>query len=284
MLATSSDGGGSDTLATGDADVTTGWSTPTKLDELATAMGNDDPSLTDDLLEIYFGSPRAGGMGMEDIWFATRNSIAEPFGTPQPATDLNSTASETTMKITGNGKAIYFASNRAGMGHDIYFSTRTERDQPWSTPTKIDELSTSNGDWGPAAQTDQLRLVLCSGASPMEEALFVSTRASTGATWSTPAKISELDVTNISECDPWEPRSGVIYYGSDYLNGSDGTFDIYRASRTTSGDPYGNRTSHSVNMPGINDRDPWVSADERTMVFTSDRDLVNFQIYITTRQ
>jgi Tol biopolymer transport system component len=282
MLASSD--GAIDTTVTGDADITTGWSMPKKIDEIATPMGNDDPSLTDDLLELYFGSPRPGGMGMEDIWVAKRNAITEPFGTPQPVTDLNSSMSETTMKITGNGKAIYFASNRGGTGHDIYFSTRTERDQPWTNPMRVDALSTSNGDWGPAAQTDQLRLVLCSGASPMDEALFVSTRANTAVDWSSPDRIDELDVPNISECDPWEPRSGVLYYGSDFLNTADGTFDIYRASRNASGDPYGNRTSHSINMPGINDRDPWVSADERTMVFTSDRDLVNFQIYITTRQ
>jgi hypothetical protein len=266
-----------------DGDFTTGWSTPVELVELHDAAGADDPSLTDDLLQIYFGSSRPGGMGFEDIWFAKRASIGEPFGEPMPVVELNSSSTETTMRITGNGKAIYFASNRGGTGQDIYFSTRSDLDQPWTTPSRLPELSTSNGDWAPFAQSDQLRVILCSGATELQEALFIATRASTSAPWGPPTRIAELDGVNESECDPVEPRSGVVYYSSNHLN-ADLRFDIYRASRTSSTSPFGDRTAvSSVNLPGINDRDAWVSADERTMVFASDRDLVNMQIYITTR-
>ena len=48
-----------------------GWSAPVEITELTSGMGDDDPSLTNDLLEIYWGSRRTGGMGSEDIWVAT---------------------------------------------------------------------------------------------------------------------------------------------------------------------------------------------------------------------
>lgn len=263
-----------------DADVTVGWSTPVKIAEIEHAAGNDDPSLTDDLLQIYFGSFRAGGE--EDIWFATRNSVTEPFGEPQPALMLNTAFAETTARITGDGKAIYFASNRVGNNFDTYVATRAAPDQDWGAPVRVAELSSANGDWGPFAQDDQLRVILCSGPSVAQEALYVATRANTASPWGTPVRVAELDESGISECDPIEPRSNVVYYGSSYLN-ADGTFDIFRASKVSSTAPYGNRTPLSINMPGITDRDPWVSADERTLVFASDRDLVNTQIYISTR-
>lgn len=267
-----------------DADITTGWSTPMKILELEHPLGCDDPSMTDDLLQIFFGSSRSGGMGQEDIWFAKRGSVNESFGPPEPATELNTMLNETTMKISGNGKVIYFASNRGGTGHDIYFSTRAELDLPWNTPTLVPELSTSNGDWAPFVQSDQLRVVLCSGATVAGEALFVATRPTTGTPWSPLMRIEELDEPARSECDPNEPRSNVLYYSTDFRN-DDGTFDIYRASRSSSTTTYSNRESiTSVNLPGVNDRDPWVSPDERTMVFASDRDLVNTQIYMTTRR
>lgn len=271
--------------ASSDADPTTGWSNPVELTELRDPLGTgaDDPSLTDDLLQIYYGTSRSGGQGFEDIWFAKRSSVNDPFGAPEPVVELNSPMIETTMRITGNGKAIYFTSNRGGTGQNIYMSTRTDVDQPWSNPSPVPELSTVNGDWAPFAQSDQLRVILCSGPTEAEEALYVATRASTQTTWSALMRVAELDETNESECDPVEPRSGVLYYSSNHLN-ADLRFDIYRASRTGSTAPYGNRTAvASVNKPGVNDRDAWVSADEQTMVFASDRDLVNMQLYITTR-
>src|SRR4051794_14340228 len=75
-----------------DADETAGWSTPTLIAELSDPDGADDPSLTADLLEIYFGSHRAGSMGgvAEDIWMAKRASVNVPFGTPVNVADLNS--------------------------------------------------------------------------------------------------------------------------------------------------------------------------------------------------
>src|SRR5688572_22930516 len=58
------------------------WSAPVEIVELTSGFGEDDPSLTDDLLEIYFGSRRTGSIGAEDIWMASRASPADPWGTP----------------------------------------------------------------------------------------------------------------------------------------------------------------------------------------------------------
>jgi Tol biopolymer transport system component len=277
--------GSADAPSTTDAgNAAFGWSTPVELAELTDTQGVDDPSLTNDLLEIYFGSRRPGSMSSaEDIWMAKRNTTSEPFGTPNNVSALNSTGSETTAKITGDGTAIFFASNRGGNGHDIYVSTRADRDSSWGIPVRVAELSTSNGDWSPYSRSDLLRLVLCSGADIPSEALYTSQRSTTSASWSTPSRIDELDEPGKSECDPDMPTDRALYYSSDYL-APDFTTDIYRASRVTTADPWGNRTSISINMPAVDDRDPWVSPDERTLAFASDRNGVNYALYISTRQ
>jgi hypothetical protein len=280
----------SDALAVGsdvraDADETAGWSTPTEITELSDPDGADDPSLTADLLEIYFGSRRSGSMGgiEEDIWMAKRLSPTDPFGTPTNVADLNTSSVETTPKVTPDGLKIFFASNRSGGMTDIWVSTRATRSAAWGPPGKIAEISTPNPDYGAAATDTLLHLVYCSGVSTAEEKLYVSNRANTLALWGSPVALPALDAPAVGECDPHEPNAFAIYYSTPYL-AADGRYDIYRAARPAETESYGSRTAVSaVNLPGFNDRDPWVSADEQTMVFSSDRGGVTFQLYQSTR-
>jgi hypothetical protein len=277
--------GGNDTRSD-DSNPVAGWSEPQPIVELSDPDGADDPSLTGDLLEIYFGSHRAGSMGgiEEDIWMAKRNSVSEPFGSPINVTELNTMYVETTPKITPNGKAIFFATNRPGGGPqiDIWVSTRSSRSVTWGPPGKVAEIMTSAGDYAAFANDELLHLIYCNGVTG-DEALYTSDRANTLALWGAPVKVDELDETGINECDPMEPSELALYYSTNYLTAG-GTYDIYRAARPTVDDPYGSRTSVDlVNKVGYNDRDPWVSADEQTMVFSSDRGNVNFELYITTR-
>lgn len=268
-----------------DSSPVAGWSEPQLIVELSDPDGADDPSLTADLLEIYFGSHRTGSMGgiEEDIWMAKRGSVTEPFGEPINVTELNTVYAETTPKITPNGKAIFFASNRPGGTQiDIWAATRSSRSVTWGPPGKVAEIMTSAGDYAAFANDELLHLIYCSGVTG-DEALYTSDRANTLALWGSPVIVDELDETGINECDPMEPSELALYYSTNYLT-SDGRYEIYRAARPTVGDSYGSRTAVDlVNLPGYNDRDPWVSADEQTMVFSSDRGNVNYELYITTR-
>lgn len=256
------------------------WSPPIELTKL-TSDDEDDPSLTNDLLEIYFGSRRTtGGLGGEDIWFAKRNAPSDDWGQPMPAVGLNTSFAETTGKITGDGLSIFFTSNRDG-SYDIYFSQRLNRDAAWSDPMRVVELSTGDGDYAAFAQSNLLRVIECIGPSPAGEALYISERASTSALWALPTVVDELDEAGVSECDPIEPHPRALYYASNRLTAK---YDIYRAQHNTVADPYGFRTPvDAVNIPEFNDRDPWVSPDERTMVFSSDRTGGTNRLYQTTR-
>src|SRR6188768_3575031 len=58
------------------------FETPQIVPELAFPLARtDNPTLTADLLEIYFTSDRAG---QGDVWFARRASTGQQFGAPEP--------------------------------------------------------------------------------------------------------------------------------------------------------------------------------------------------------
>jgi Tol biopolymer transport system component len=92
---------------------------PVHLSELGSSADESSPVVTADELTIYFGSTRSGGAGGVDIWMASRNSTAEPFGTPRNVAELNSGAnyvpswiSPDTCRLYLWADAIYVASRR----------------------------------------------------------------------------------------------------------------------------------------------------------------------------
>ena len=255
------------------------WSTPVEITEL-TGFSEDDPSLTDDLLEIYFGSRRTPTVGGEDIWMASRSSPTGAWKSPVSVSELNSGDTETTIRVTRDGLAIFFTRSIQGNA-DIFFSTRGSRMDAWSTPQPISELNLTNDqEYAPFASTNLLRIIFCRGNSVANEALWVATRATNTAIWEAPNVILELNESAVSECDPIEIGDRVVYYSSNRA----GRYDIYRSERANAVDPYGPRVLvDGVNTSSFTDRDPWVSSDERYMVFASDRVGGDFRLYLSTR-
>src|SRR5438094_10619901 len=73
--------------------------------------------------QIFLSSARPG-LGGGDIWFATRDSIKDPWSTPQLAAGINTAAAENVPALSWDGRTLYFSSNRSGAQGEIYFATR----------------------------------------------------------------------------------------------------------------------------------------------------------------
>src|SRR5690349_20008434 len=69
------------------------WGLPTAL---FPGGGDDDPTLTGDLLELYFNRN-------SDIYTSTRASVTDAWGTPALVTELSTVYNETTPEITYDG-------------------------------------------------------------------------------------------------------------------------------------------------------------------------------------
>ena len=101
----------------------------TPVSELNVATFNEiGTAIRRDGLEIIVDSTRPGGRGGRDLWGATRESTSEPWSPLVNLTSLNSpTFDGGRMSMSFDGRALYFASDRANPGTpntDIYVTTR----------------------------------------------------------------------------------------------------------------------------------------------------------------
>jgi hypothetical protein len=181
------------------------WSPPMPV---LTAMGDDDPTLTEDMLEMYFNRS-------SDIYVAKRATTADPFGTPTRVDELSSTSPETTPEITYDGLTIYFASRRTPtLGvEDIWMATRASRTAAWNTPVHVTELSSSGFDGAATRDANGLAFVLYSDRSGTLE-IYESFRNSTANPFPAPTVHSEL-TSGVGDYDPMLSLDlETIYYDS----------------------------------------------------------------------
>ena len=92
----------------------------TNLAGLNSSSVDQSPSLTDDELELIFASSRAGGY---DLWSATRANTSVDFGEPDPVTELNTSDGELNVAVSGDGREVFFSSDREG-SVALYRATR----------------------------------------------------------------------------------------------------------------------------------------------------------------
>jgi WD40-like Beta Propeller Repeat len=267
------------TIDVGDTDVDPAapFGPPTPVTPLNTSSaGEDDPTLTGDMLEIYYNRG-------EDIWVSTRSKLTAAWSAPQPEASLSSASTETNPEITPAGLTIFFASTRphpdAKGSYDIFVSTRASRSAAWSAPTPVKELNTAGSDHaGPAPDLLTMIVISDTGALGAHD-LLISTRPSTSSPWSAPAPLSTLN-TSAQESSAWLDASATLLYYASSRQAAN--HDIYLSARPGPGQPFGaplNLTS--LNSPDT-DEDPWLSPDLRTIYFSSTRSGTN-DLYVATR-
>ncbi|MFN0250328.1 MAG: TolB family protein [Kofleriaceae bacterium] len=119
------------------------WGTPQVINNLNTVMVENSPSVIGSGLLMVLGSDRSGNY---DLFTSSRASVGQPWGTPVPIAEVNS-AGEDFGTVSATGLQLYVTSNRLGsMGRDIYQSTRSSLNAPFSTPVAVPELSSPGSD------------------------------------------------------------------------------------------------------------------------------------------
>ena len=98
---------------------------PTVISELDNDFGEGDPALTYDETVMVYTSTQTGSIGNTDLWYATRASTSDPFGTPELVPDVNTPANDGDAHISPDGCRLYFATDRDGVAgdYDLYVAT-----------------------------------------------------------------------------------------------------------------------------------------------------------------
>ncbi len=270
---------------------------PVLVPELASASRTDNPTLTGDLLEIYFTTDRVSGNG--DVWFATRTSPDGPFGTAAAVTAVNGSSFETSSAISSDGLTLWFGSDRAGGAgaNDIWVSQRASRTSAWSTPLNVVALNSPADDIPrPPGQHELVMPMASERATPNEYQTYLAPRATTGATFGAPVGIPELDYiyAGRSIVDGFLTDDGLTMFFSsapasqaadagitrDAGASSDGgragdagaaNSDLFVAWRRSTGEAFGFTVPLSDLNTAADERDPWLTPDGTTLYFTSDR-------------
>jgi hypothetical protein len=153
------------------------WEPPTNIGAPVNSQYNEVyPSLSADGLRLYFSdylngfgaSDRAGGMGGHDIWMSIRTSRADPWTTPVNIGDpINTPLHEMSPMIAANDLVLFFASSRVGgPTYDLWMSTRTDVQEPWNTPIRLEgNINTETDQYRCSLAPDGVVLFFDSGQS-----------------------------------------------------------------------------------------------------------------------
>jgi hypothetical protein len=104
------------------ASVTASFGTPAAISELNSGVGDRDPTVAFGDRVIVFGSGRTAAFAGGNLWYATRASASDPWGTPELVPDLNGDADDADPHLGGDGCRLYFASDVTG-DYDLYVAS-----------------------------------------------------------------------------------------------------------------------------------------------------------------
>lgn len=256
---------------------------PTELTELGSnSAHDDDPTLTGDLLEIYFKAER--GPGRPNIFRAVRADPTQPFSQPERVFELSSEEYDGTPEVSLDGLSITIATSRAGGpgGVDIWRATRASRLDPWSPPVPLAELSSERDDYAAVSdESDTAALLVRDLDDGVGMAILGARRADRDDAWGEPVALPELADPGY-DADAVLDASGLVVLFVSERAGGAGQRDLWQAARAGLDQPF----SPPVPVEGLNgpgqDEDPWISPDLRTVVFARD-DGGGQRLFIATR-
>ena len=265
------DGGGGGDGAGPDADLGP-WMNATPIPTAsAGGLGEDDLTLRFDELELIFAiNPGTGG---KDLYVMTRPDTASAWSMPSALTSLNTAGvSDQTPRLSPDGMTLYFGSPRTGgNGDDVWFSTRAGLGAPWSTPQLVPGVNSGGSDRWYGTCASGIRYVMISSRDGNLD-LYE------GAVGAAPQRIAELS-SGDSDLSPLVSEDCLrLYFSSDRT----GNYVIYYAERPAIPAPWQLVGPVDGLDTAEDEQDPWLSADQRRMYFSSNRD-GDQDLYMATR-
>lgn len=240
---------------------------------------DENPTLTEDMLEIYFTSDREEGLGGSDVWFATRGTRAEPFGVPKLLKEASSEAEETSSAISADGLTLWVGSRRPRVpgsdedddtDHNIWRLRRADRESPWQQIELVSGLNSPFDDIPRPVALNGTVMPMSRRNAAGDYETFLATRSTIDDEFSSPPQlIAEIAEQGLYTVDAFMTNDGRLLFFN--RSDSDGGV-LYMAWRRSPEDPFIETLPLEVLNLGDDVRDPWVNKDGTRFVFTSDRE------------
>jgi hypothetical protein len=224
------------------------WGTPVNLGSaLNTAFNERSPELSRDGHLLFFATNRPGGSGDFDIWVSWRAHTHDDFGWLPPVNlgpGVNGPAGDFGPNYFANDDLgvpiLFFASNRAGGmgGADIYRSELLPSGS-FGPAAPVVELNSPQGDFRPSIRADGLEIVFDSNRPAPPDLpgmglrdLWLSTRTSPAAPWSTPTSLGPVVNGPFNDyLATLSPHGDTLVLVSDRPGGFGGN-DLYVSTRS----------------------------------------------------
>jgi hypothetical protein len=253
------------------------FGTPRLLAELGTTTSNQNPTLTGDLLDIFFTSNRSDMSA--DVWAAHRALPTDPFDAPSLVAEVSSPMYETSPAISVDGLSLYVGSDRDGTtgSIDIWSATRADRAAVWSTPENLTALNSPANDIPrPPGQHGLVMPMASERDVTGGYRTYLAQRPDVNQPFGAPAVITGLVGGDIF-ADAFLSDDGLTMFYAAAIGTAKP--DLFVAWRATTADRFSLPTPLTDLNTAADERDPWLSPDGTMFYFTSDREGDVLQIF-----
>jgi Tol biopolymer transport system component len=237
------------------------------------------PTVSPDETELLFTSARhpTALRGQQDIFVSTRSDRNAPWGRPVNAGAMinDSSGDDFSLRLSNDGRALYYASNRAGgFGKgDMYVATRESPQAPWRRAENLGApLNTDAFEAFPTPSADGLTLFFNRSTTfdSQDSDIWVSTRVRADAHWSAPQRVSGAIDSERAEFSPaLSPDGNRLYFASQ----RDGSVALWVATRGDHTQQWGvpEKLGTEVNFPRSMTLAPFITNEQRSLYFMSAR-------------
>jgi serine/threonine protein kinase/Tol biopolymer transport system component len=249
------------------------WNEPENLGPaINSAKSDGGPTLSGDGLTLIFHSEREGGRGESDLWVATRPSLDEAWSTPENlGSPINTADHECQASLSADARTLVYQSNRSGGAgaSDLLMATREDPQGPWSEPIRLDALNSADDEGSPALSADGLSLVFHSDRDGKQGDLWLSTRESAKAPWSSPRNLGPRLNSRFFQGFATLASDNLSMIYNSNREGGPWSGPLWITTRSAVGDEWSQPQRFWSDSLGA--WSPCLSADSQTLLFDSRR-------------
>jgi Tol biopolymer transport system component len=244
---------------------------------MATVSGSSDdmsPSVTGDLLQLFFRSNRSapGMVGTGAIFRSIRSAEIDSWGKPELVSELDATGRTRSPEISGDGKTIYWASERRSGFLEVWVARRDTPQGTWKPPALAPGMQDREVNSLTVTEDETLMVVESRQLAPSVggDDLYALTWDENAQTWGAPSLLSQVS-TGKNENAPMISDDGLVLYFTREDPATSDDSDFYRATRSSRSSPFGEaELLKDLNGPS-SDLQLFISQDCRLALLSSER-------------